>query len=355
MRYTPSSTLEIKIADSELIRVIGRHTVTEDGMLALDWCSSGFSFIFNGRGFNISFGAFNADAPAYIKVVIDGRDEQRFAVANGRERVIIENLYDKRHRVTVYKITESESPLLFDTLTLFGEKPSLRRLLGGKTRRLEFIGDSITCGYGVLGSESDSGYLTWQQDSTLSYASLTAKLLGAEPRLIAVSGKGLVCNCLGDRSDVKVTQFYEYLTRRGGVCRDGWIPHAVVINAGTNDSGGPAGSEEFAEAANSLLDGIRARYPEAEIFWLYGMMNTHYTETLRETIQKRRETDPKLHYVITESITSRRGETGANGHPGIRASIRVAEELSAEIQRALGWKPAPRRETDEDPATEAEG
>ena len=60
MRYTPSSTLEIKIADSELIRVIGRHTVTEDGMLALDWCSSGFSFIFNGRGFNISFGAFNA-------------------------------------------------------------------------------------------------------------------------------------------------------------------------------------------------------------------------------------------------------------------------------------------------------
>lgn len=354
MRYTPSSALAVKIAGSDLIRIIGRYTVTEDGMLALDWCGSGFSFIFNGTGFNISFGSFNADAPAYIKVVIDGKDERRFAVANGKERVIVENLCDRRHRVSVFKITESESPLLFDTLTLYGKAPSLRRLMGGRRRRVEFIGDSITCGYGVLGSESDPGYLTWQQDSSMSYASLAAKLLDAESRLIAVSGKGLVCNCLGDRSDVKVTQFYEYLTRKGGICNDGWIPDVVVINAGTNDCGGPADTAEFTKAANALLDGIRRRYPEAEIFWLYGMMNTHYTDILREVIRIRRETDGKVHCLITESISTRKGETGANGHPGVRASIRVAEELSKEIRRNMGWGRNVQRGDAGEPITEAD-
>ena len=49
-------------------------------------------------------------------------------------------------------------------------------------RLIEFIGDSITCGYGVEDEDRDHHFLTTTEDVTKAYAYKTAKALGADYR-----------------------------------------------------------------------------------------------------------------------------------------------------------------------------
>ena len=326
----------IKLAGNDKISIKGRHTEI-DGCLAFDWTNSGFAFNFNGTGFILSLGSYIADAPAYVRITVDGKQKQRFAVVNGSEKLIIEGLSDSRHRVEVLKITEGESKLRFDTVTLLGNGASLRKPPLASPRRIEFIGDSITCGYGVLGLHTDPTYLTYQQDGTRGYAYMTAEKFGADARFIAISGKGIVCNCNGDREDVKAGQYCSYQSRTGGECNDGWVADVVVINIGTNDCGGPAPDDEFVLAAKALIAKVRSRYPEAQIVWMYGMMSQLYKDTLRKTVREVAKTDNKVHFLFVDTVFGNESETGANGHPNVRAGVRASAALYKKIRSVTGW------------------
>ncbi|MBQ9848864.1 MAG: hypothetical protein IJO64_07400 [Clostridia bacterium] len=326
----------IKLADNEMIKIRGRHTVV-NGMLAFDWTNSGFAFNFIGTGFILSLGEYSYEQPAYVKIIIDGGRRQRFAVVNGQEKLIIEGLSNKRHRAEVLKVTESDVPLLFDTVALLGKDASLRNPPFVSRRRIEFIGDSITAGYGALGGVNDPTYQTFQQDGTYSYAYLTAEMLGADGRFICNSGKGIVCNCEGNREDVKAGQYCSYLTRKGGECNDGWQADVVVINIGTNDSGGPAGEEEFKDAARALIEKVRSRYPECIIIWMYGLMSQYYAETLRGFIRDYSEIDDKVHFLFVDTMFGNELETGANGHPNVKAHTRAANLLAKKVRALTGW------------------
>lgn len=326
----------VKLVGNEAIRIKGRHTEA-DGCLAFDWTNSGFSFAFAGTGFILSLGAYSADIPAYVKIVIDGNRRQRFAVVNGSEKLIIEGLSDKRHRVDVLKVTEGDSKLLFDEITLLGNGAAFRNPPFNSPRKIEFIGDSITAGYGVLGTSKDPTYQTFQQDGTYSYAYLTAEKFGADARFICISGKGIVCNCEGNYEDVKAGEYYNRQTRTGGVCNDGWEADVVVINIGTNDCGGPAPDDRFVAAAKDLVAKVRARYPSAQIVWMYGMMTQPYAELLRNTIREISETDEKVHFLFVDTMFGNESETGANGHPNVRASMRASGLLYKKIRSVTGW------------------
>ncbi len=336
----------IKLAGNDRLRIKGRYSVKDD-MLAFDWSNSGFSFAFFGTGFCISLGRYGADIPAYVKIVIDGSRRQRFAVVNGSEMLIVEGLSEKRHRVDVLRVTEGEDPLLFDSISLFGQNAAFRNPPFNSPRRIEFVGDSITCGYGVLGNSSHPTYQTYQQDSTYSYAYLTAEKFGADSRHISISGKGIVCNCEGNREDVKTGEYCNWLTRKGGEVTDGWQPQVVVINIGTNDSGGPASFEEFSEAGRELVAKHRAKYPDADIIWLYGMMNGYYCDTLKNLIKDINKNDPKVHFVFVDNIADNPSEIGANGHPNVHASVRVSNILFKKIRALTGWKKASPKDVEE--------
>lgn len=328
----------VEISNNPNISIIGRHTVI-DGMLACDWSNSGFTFVFSGTGFIVSLGEYTDSIPAYVVFFVDGK-RQRFAVVNGSEKLVIEGLPFKRHKVTVLRVTEGEIPLLFSTVSIIGPNSEFLNPPHKYPRKIEFIGDSITAGYGVLGLPSDPTYLTYQQDSTYSYAFIAASSLDAEIRTLCISGKGIICNCEGNREDVRGIEYCDYLTRKGGTVNDGWVPGVVVINLGTNDSGGAVPDEEFTEAAKELILHNRKKYPDAHIIWLYGMMNQPYVSALKNAFRDLIPEDKKLHLMITESIYSQEHEVGANGHPNVRANVRVASELTKKIRSITDWKTA---------------
>ena len=59
------------------------------------------------------------------------------------------------------------------------------------SRKIDFIGDSITCGYGILGTPP-CNETTEVQDVSLSYGPIIANRLNADLSIQCWSGKGLV-------------------------------------------------------------------------------------------------------------------------------------------------------------------
>lgn len=61
-------------------------------------------------------------------------------------------------------------------------------------RRIEFIGNSITCGYGTEGNNKDERFKPDTENNCKSYAAILARAFSADAHFIAHSGKGLVRN-----------------------------------------------------------------------------------------------------------------------------------------------------------------
>jgi hypothetical protein len=70
-------------------------------------------------------------------------------------------------------------------------------------RRIEFIGNSITCGYGVLSDSSNCHFSPQTEDAGMSYAAILSRRLHADYHLVAYSGKGMVRN-YGDKNKTSV-------------------------------------------------------------------------------------------------------------------------------------------------------
>ncbi len=322
--------------EGKFIRPHGRYTI-KDECLAFDWPNSGFSFNFFGTGFILSLGKYESAQPAYIKVYVDNI-EQRFAVCCGKEKIIFEHLPNKRHKVTVLKITEGAPPVLFSDLVLLGSDQKLMSAIYGKNRRIEFIGDSITCGYGTMANSTETAYNTFQQDSSLTYAFFTAKELDAEANYICVSGKGIVSDCEGNRA-MTIPEFYNLASLNGESWDfSGYTPDVVVINAGTNDAWGMVDYPEFIKKSSAFIKTIREKYPQAYIIWLYGMLNQQYLTPLKDMIKEMNEQDPKIHFVYVEGITESAGEIGGVGHPNAKANKRAANLLVKKIKSVTGWR-----------------
>ena len=84
-------------------------------------------------------------------------------------------------------------------------KPVVRSFIAGgfgqaerpKGPKIEFIGNSITCGYGTEAQSGDIRFSYETENHTLSYAWLTARALDAEANVVSRSGIGIYRNFNG--------------------------------------------------------------------------------------------------------------------------------------------------------------
>lgn len=324
------------IINNEKIRILGRHTEL-DGCVALDWSNSGITFRFEGTGIWLGFGEYKAPIPAYVKLIVDG-DERRASVVNGSEKVMVDSLDEGEHTATLLKITEGVDKLLLKELTVIGAEPKLLDPPAPKSRRIEFFGDSITCGYGVLAEQSVTVYNTYEQDSTKAYAYLTASAFDAEMRSECISGQGIICNCDG-KVDYEVPKFFMHASRtKEKHDHSTWVPDVVVINAGTNDVGGGIADGIITEGAINFILSVRNQYPNAKIVWFYGMMMYGYVDAIKKAVETVNLTDKDVYFLTCDSIFNREGETGAVGHPNELGQRRGADALIAKIAEITGWE-----------------
>lgn len=153
-----------------------------------------------------------------------------------------------------------------------------------KDLTVEFIGDSITCAYGV---EADTQYVNFEtgtENFTLSYAYLTAELLNADYSAVSYSGHGIISGYSNDGSintDSLVPPVYEQIAKLDDYTAK-WDfeanpVDAIVINLGTNDDSYATKDletrgAEYQKGYEAFLKQVRAKNPKAKIICTLGIM-----------------------------------------------------------------------------------
>ena len=211
------------------------------------------------------------------------------------------------------------------------------------SRKIEFIGDSYTVGYGDEGPGLDCGgvYRPYE-NSYLSYAPVTARALGAQSHSIAISGFGAVRN-YGDANTTSATPVPFYYDRTVMSQSDlpwdfqSWVPDAVVIKLGTNDySTQPSPSADtYIQGINGLIAQVNAAYGQVPIILLADSSLPQVIANLQTAVQQQQALgNSKVHFV---QVNYPAQNLGCDWHPSVTGQSAMASELVTAIKPILGW------------------
>lgn len=274
----------------------------------------------------------------YLTAVIDGNDPIRFQSTGKKNVYRIEGLREGEHTIVISKDTEA--------LIGYMEFTGLRcnQLLPAKkksTRKIEFIGDSITSGMGNLTTPipCDSGVWYDQHSAWYSYGALTARALNAQYHLTSESGIGLIHSCCNKTN--KMPEVFDKLN----VSRDTLVwnfarfqPDVVTICLGQND--GVQDSVAFTTAYVKFINRLHQYYPHAQIVCLTSPMAD---EKLRSVLAqylkgiaayfRTQHTVTVDYFVFTESYNH-----GCGSHPDVEDDKKIAAALTAFLKNKMNWK-----------------
>lgn len=215
-------------------------------------------------------------------------------------------------------------------------------------RKIEFIGNSITCGYGNESIERSDPFEYETENHYYSYAAITARNLKAQHWVVARSGIGIYRNYNGPRTGNpdNMPALYEYTLFNDK--REKWDfqryqPDLVCINLGTNDLSTPNYDIKlFTEAYRKFLKNVRGHYPNAKIVLLLGsMLNGKEMELAHNILDQIRDEAHKNgdKEVYRFDFTPQTGDLyyGASWHPSIWQHEKMAGELTAFLRTVIKW------------------
>ncbi len=338
----------------------GRTVFAPQG-LNLEWSGAGCTLRFCGQQVRICFLGTPGALPVRFRTVLDGQTQYFMLTGNGALRepldfepddaamdggapvLTLNAADDGAHTLELLRVTEVRPPVLpaqgslfLESVSISGCAPSFMAPPAPRPKRICFIGDSITNGWGVTGAPTSDAFRLTEEDFTRSYAFLTAAAMDAEWSVCAVSGHGVVSHCSGDRSE-PMKYFYPRASRSLACPMAPEHADTIVVALGTNDAGGGVSTEEMAHGAEEFLDMLRAQAPDTEIVWMCDIMNQGATEAIRSVVARRRAADAHLHCLSIGLTQAAHGEVGAAGHPNEKGQRRIAQTLIELLRTLPAW------------------
>jgi lysophospholipase L1-like esterase len=322
------------------VRWIGRVDTGDPARPRFSWSGTGFVARFRGTSL---IAALGNEGRFIFKAVVDGVPQPAFTSMPGAGRyALATGLPAGEHTVALYRQTEGQLGLSqLHGLTvgdgaLLAPPPAPQRLI-------EVVGDSISCGYGILGAIDDDCYDT--ESHWDAYPSVMARALGAEVSTIAGSGRGVVRNYPGDSIDT-MPQIYERVlaTQAAPTWDFRAQPQAVIINLGTNDLGNGKGDPgpRFATIYRSLVETIRARYPGAFILCTIGPLSSLSESAIVyghiQTVLGARAAAGDTCVALYDRIVPQTPDKHAGAyHPNVAENAILAAQLGDELRARLSW------------------
>lgn len=331
-------------ADDARIRYIGRFDFNDPQHPFFDWSGVSIEAAFSGPSLSILL----KDGFNLYNVTIDGRSEILRTIPEETTYLVAQDLPDEPHVVRLTKRSEAYVGAgIFSGFVLEAghdllEKPA------SVGRHIEFVGDSITTGYGNEGDSPQCWFTADTQNVAQSFAAQTADHFNAEYSIVALSGLGVVRNMRSTEASSPETavDFLDRTVAMNPVLT--WDPQngtvdTVVVNLGTNDfSSLPFPEAEiFVEAYVDLLQQIRLRYPQAPIFALAGplMLGPAHAAISTAVERMRLEVgDENVHFVpIEDTLDESKADFGCDWHPNVQGHKKIAEQLVPVMADVLGW------------------
>ncbi|HTF96309.1 MAG TPA: polysaccharide deacetylase family protein [Cellvibrio sp.] len=325
--------------DNAKIRYTGRVDVTPTAA-QFDWADTRIEFRTNASQIELLLNDTKND----YNLFVDGQLKNTLSSTTANANYIV-TLGDGDHRVLLTKRTGPN----FGSGQFLGVRlPTGKQLLdlpAAPTRKIEFIGDSWTVGYGNEGPALNcGGVLRPYENSYLSFAPIAARALNAQSHSIAISGFGAVRN-YGDTNSTSPKPMPLYYNRTLMEREDlpwnfqSWVPNAVVIKLGTNDhSTQPEPfADVFIQGIHGLIAQVTNAYGQVPIFLVAdNSLPQVVTRMQAATEQQHDKGNSQVYFVQLTSPPQ--SQLGCDWHPLVVAHEAMATELVAAIKPVLKWQ-----------------
>lgn len=320
------------------VRFVGRVDKSDAAGARFAWSGSGVVARFEGTSVSVKLSS------GQFTVLVDGMQKGKL-VANGSMASLATGLAAGPHTVELYRRTEAnQGESQFQGFDFGGGQ--LLAPPAAPARRIEIVGDSITCGYGNEGANQSCPFSADTENHYLSYGAIAARNVNAELITIAWSGKGAVCNYGDDASSCMnpLPTYYERTLPDRSTSQwdfSSWQADAVVVNLGTNDfstTQDPT-QTEFETGYKALLTKIRGKYPNAWILATNGSMlsGTDLTRVrtyLNNVVQSMNDTKVKTFEIAPQDAAD---GYGCDWHPSLATHRKMADQLTSVLKSTLGW------------------
>lgn len=303
-----------------------------------------------------------------LAVFMDDAEEPTRRIIPTKEKesiVLFQSESEETHVIRVLKLTENMKTLAgLCSLECDG---SISKTEVSKKKTIEFLGDSITCGFGNEAPDMNALFRTDEENGYMSYGPIAARKLGMEYQMICISGITLA-SYKEMIMPYAIENLYEYTDR---VCQDrlngvdamqpetfknakpeeyekwDFTSHHVdyiAVNLGTNDAtvvrfGNHKDVENhFKERYVEFLKTLRKlNGPDTHIICSLGSMCYYlYGEILEAVDNYRKQTnDENISTLRYTKMLLGGPDAGGCAHPSVTMDQHMADELVEHI-RSLG-------------------
>ena len=296
---------------------------------------------------------FELEGEARFRLDQDGKEIATFTTSSRSVYKVKLPAGASEHRYRLIKISESNPgavrlyKISTDKDGKFAEPPKQ------SSRRIEFIGDSFTVGFGNEGQNGADESLVFEKtNASKSYAFLVADSYKADFQVNAFSGRGLVRNYDNIVPEWSIPRLYEY-TVPGEAPSDlangidekslryisnKFHPQVIVLFIGINDfQGNPpyASKETFKKAYENLLDNLRKNH--AGVKFLLLSTKVWPNDDLTPTVKAVYDAQIAKGHKDLEFLTLQTSNVGLLGHPDIHSHEDMAKTIRPVIGRLGKW------------------
>ena len=333
-------------AYNPLIEYTGRIDFSDS--LAPKYSYSGVSIRAAFQGTSISIILTDEDTLNFYNIILDNAIVSRLKVSKGLKTYpIATSLKDTIHEIELFRLTE----LVFAKTSFNGflvdNGKNLVTLSNQRTHLIEYVGNSITCGYGnegvnggVFGPTTENHYLT--------YAAFTSRNFNARHLAVCKSGIGVYRNygeAASGSADCMTNDYSRiFLFEANPKYKFKLKPDLICVDLGTNDfSTNNGDSAKYVNKFLSFIDTLQIRNNGADILLLLGPMLSNpdlskvrrYLNFLVDSANKKGQ--GKLYFFEMSQQTGDLG-LGIDYHPTVAQHLKNSIELTNYISSIKGWK-----------------
>lgn len=215
-------------------------------------------------------------------------------------------------------------------------------------RRIEFIGDSLTAGYGAGRFGPCRGSML-VEDGDAAWAAVLCRMFNATCHTEAWSGRGLVLNYISEEPSTHMPEIFRRTFASVPSSRwdfSQWLPSAVVINLGTNDYCCNRHVPHFTATFVELMENITRLYDSGwgrsdaspiPIFATVGPVSDKYWNVTAAAVQQARSRGINAILLDQRHILTHASDFGCDGHPSPLGQRTAALTSAPAIAKEMQW------------------
>jgi lysophospholipase L1-like esterase len=254
--------------------------------------------------------------------------------------LIADHLKNAVHNIVITRITEWHG----GNTTFLGFRIAGKGLIPVFPRKykIEFIGNSITCGYGSEGKSHNEHFTYTTENCLKTYAAYTSENLNADFILVCRSGIGMHQSYGGDTT-FAMPLLYEEVVAGSPMKWEfkKFVPDVVFIELGANDLSSNVDSSAFTMAYLKFLDRIRGYYPDARLVCASGpgglndeKGNQKWQNLITGVVGEASKKMNNLYYYRFEPTE----HNGSDWHPSAGEHKMLSVALTDYLRNLMNWK-----------------